>query len=1070
MDMRKSVVLAAVCLTTVLLGSLAATPAQAGLASVWAVDDGEKILRDNLTSPLKTGNSVWDGSSVSLSGACNEIVAFQLILEADGAGASNVDLSVSNLTNGASGIPGSHPLPAPNNYLGVGVELFTEHYLHVDPLSGDPTTGYFNWSASAAPSVSGMTTGWMPDALVPFSATPGKGGAPFTIAANTNQGVWVDIYIAKGLPAGSYTGTITITLNGVPDRTIPISLQVLDFTLPDENHYKTMIYYSDYCIDPRYNLTYGAQWPMMREFNKMAHRHRLDLIGAGTWDEINNLPGVISGAAYTSAYNYQGPGEGVGNSLFSICTYGVTWTDTEAAYRTQSDQWVNWFDANAPNVDYFLYLIDEPGSSQYSWIQTRAGWIHDNPGPGNRLPVFVTKAVTDALIGSIDIWGSPTAAYDQTATAAARARGEDVWPYAAFRPKSAADVIDDWGIAYRIKPWIAYKAGISRWFTWESSHYIRNPNEINPNSSIDVWTDPLTFHTSSASETGNGDGTMFYPGRDYVFPAQDRGFNGPVSSCRMKMYRRGAQDYEYLWLADQAGRGQEVQNILQDLLPHVMDTAVTVPDWSNSDAPYEQARRELADLLGPPRAPSAKFQASVTRGTSPLLVNFTDLSIFAPTSWSWDFGDSGTSEDQHPSHVYTGSGSFTVSLTASNALGQDTETKSDYITLVEEVLVYPDEWGTWGGQYAARIVSGGLADVQQDDGVYMVTEPASHGQKYSSLFTAHSSYTPDQIARITVEYQAKTSDASQPGSTLLFMRRPDSGYNLVSDGSWKPGLTDTDYTWETTDVGTYLGSDGILGFEMCGCPSSTTPYQLSVDVMRWRLELKPASPVANFTANPTSGPAPLTVYFTDTSTNSPTSWAWTFGDGGTSPAQHPSHQYLTADTYTVSLTATNAYGSDTETKVDYITVTSGGAQDYTCASLTVNIGSVQSGDHTSVHVSDNAYLVIRSAKAAGKQTAQVSYTFTTGLPSLSSLSVTVESKVSAGSQPVTVYAYNYATASWTSIATGTLTTTDSTLNASVPSPGSYLSGGTVQVRVKAGGSGRDVFDHSTDLVKITAAP
>jgi PKD repeat protein len=82
----------------------------------------------------------------------------------------------------------------------------------------------------------------------------------------------------------------------------------------------------------------------------------------------------------------------------------------------------------------------------------------------------------------------------------------------------------------------------------------------------------------------------------------------------------------------------------------------------------------------------------------------------------------------------------------------------------------------------------------------------------------------------------------------------------------------------------------------------------------------PQPPVANFTGNPTSGPAPLTVYFTDTSTGSPTSWSWTFGDGGTSTAQNPSHTYNTANQYTVSLTATNAQGQDTETKTNYITV------------------------------------------------------------------------------------------------------------------------------------------------------
>jgi len=68
----------------------------------------------------------------------------------------------------------------------------------------------------------------------------------------------------------------------------------------------------------------------------------------------------------------------------------------------------------------------------------------------------------------------------------------------------------------------------------------------------------------------------------------------------------------------------------------------------------------------------------------------------------------------------------------------------------------------------------------------------------------------------------------------------------------------------------------------------------------------------------------LSVNFTDASTNAPTSWSWTFGDGGVSSSQNPSHSYAAAGTYDVSLTATNAFGSDGETKSGYVTVTSGG--------------------------------------------------------------------------------------------------------------------------------------------------
>ena len=78
------------------------------------------------------------------------------------------------------------------------------------------------------------------------------------------------------------------------------------------------------------------------------------------------------------------------------------------------------------------------------------------------------------------------------------------------------------------------------------------------------------------------------------------------------------------------------------------------------------------------------------------------------------------------------------------------------------------------------------------------------------------------------------------------------------------------------------------------------------------------APVAEFSGTPLSGTNPLLVNFTDLSTGPVTSWSWTFGDGGTSTLQNPSHTYTAAGTYTVSLTATGPGGTDGETKVGYI--------------------------------------------------------------------------------------------------------------------------------------------------------
>lgn len=85
----------------------------------------------------------------------------------------------------------------------------------------------------------------------------------------------------------------------------------------------------------------------------------------------------------------------------------------------------------------------------------------------------------------------------------------------------------------------------------------------------------------------------------------------------------------------------------------------------------------------------------------------------------------------------------------------------------------------------------------------------------------------------------------------------------------------------------------------------------------------PTVPVANFTGTPAAGYRPLTVVFTDTSTNTPTTWSWNFGDlsSTNSTLQNPVHGYTTAGTYTVVLTATNAAGSNTLTRTNYIVVT-----------------------------------------------------------------------------------------------------------------------------------------------------
>ncbi|MDD3652586.1 MAG: PKD domain-containing protein [Desulfotomaculaceae bacterium] len=158
---------------------------------------------------------------------------------------------------------------------------------------------------------------------------------------------------------------------------------------------------------------------------------------------------------------------------------------------------------------------------------------------------------------------------------------------------------------------------------------------------------------------------------------------------------------------------------------------------------------------------------------------------------------------------------------------------------------------------------------------------------------------------------------------------PDSGYSdgmrLVwfADTSTNPGGLHAFGNWDWHEAADpeywyyYLGSGGEK------YPTTTgLSVQYVSELTIYSNEDPPVMPEAVFAADVTSGDAPLTVNFTDQSTNSPTTWAWDFDNDGSvdSTEQNPSYTYSTAGTFTVKLTVTNDAGSDDETKTDYITV------------------------------------------------------------------------------------------------------------------------------------------------------
>ncbi len=627
--------------------------APSNIANVWANEGGDKVTRDELraaSDPAAVHNSVWDGTTVLLFGARNEVVAFSLVLEAPTADVPNVSVSLMSLSG-----PGSSSITTTAaagegvfDYLGRNIELFYVRYLEIRGLSTD--LAYNVYDERHIPQrcrrpydADSIGTGNWEDRpchnlLYPEIAVPLEFHSPFSITAGTNQSIWGDIYVPKTVSAGVYTGTIEVAEEGVVTWQVPIRLRVRGFTLPDLPSARTMLFFSSDNINDRYlgepypdpgTALYTQSLELADRHFQLAHRHKMSLIDAEM--ETERLDDAwtsrLSGELFTPARGYDGVGVAVGNNVYSVGTYGSwSWEDgTEADMWDNTDPWVDWFDtqAFATPTEYFLYLIDE--SDDFAQMERWAQWMDNNPGPGQRLMSMATIGLPDAVanVPSLDI---PTSGASIGITSqwedALETLGADstkrFFMYNGARPASGSFATEDDGVALRELAWGQYKKGVERWFYWESTYYVNFQcyGYHDPRSHTNVFQQAQTFgcyerDDSEVGEAGwnyfNGDGVLFYPGTDTRYPSDSYGVQGPFASLRLKQWRRGVQDVDYLALAAAIDPTRTAE-IINEMVPKVLwEYGVADPgdptwvrtdiSWSTDPDDWEAARAELADII-----------------------------------------------------------------------------------------------------------------------------------------------------------------------------------------------------------------------------------------------------------------------------------------------------------------------------------------------------------------------------------------------------------------------------------------------------------------------------------------
>ena len=320
--------------------------------------------------------------------------------------------------------------------------------------------------------------------------------------------------------------------------------------------------------------------------------------------------------------------------------------------------------------------------------------------------------------------------------------------------------------------------------------------------------------------------------------------------------------------------------------------SLTVGDGTDTDdevkVDYISIENVIADFLGTP--------SIVVVGNT---VTFTDNSSCGPTSWSWSFpgGNPSSFNGQNPPPVqYDTEGDYDVTLIVTNASGSNTKTITDYISVI------PPEFNMTNGTVTTCMGnfydSGGPSGSYQDNENFTMTfYPATSGAMMRFNFTSF-----DVESNATCNYDK-----------LSIYNGEDASSTLIGEycGTNSPGMvTATNGSGALTFVFTSDGSVTKPGWVAdISCYSTTSP------------------PVADFSASNTTTVINTDVVFTDLSLNLPSSWSWNFNpstivyvNGTNASLQHPEVQFTAMGLYSVTLVATNANGSDTEIKTNYINV------------------------------------------------------------------------------------------------------------------------------------------------------
>jgi hypothetical protein len=417
----------------------------------------------------------------------------------------------------------------------IGRDRLTLYREYFVTSSGSP-----NWHGSNQP----LGPGVYPDGLVPFLDPPPSGAAivavPFALAAGKDQPLWVDIAVPRDATPGIYYGVFDVT-SDQGDAKVAVVLHVRKFALP---------------LKPALRSSFLADNPTLAIAQELL-ADRLNIASVDPAQERNLID--------NDGYTIRGAGFWSGADI-STCTMSAPPSPSSfvaAAAQHQAD------------LELYDYSADEIGGCS-GLIPTIKAWglnIH-----ASRMKNLVTMAPRTDLFddgsgtgrSAVDIWVVLPVTYNgaQSAIAAALAKGDAVWSYNtlvqdAYSPKWEVD----WDpINERLQPgFLSESMSLTGLLYWRVDRW-----------GADVW-------NTAMGVIDQGDGVMVYPGGPI-------GITGVAPSIRLKRLRDGVDDYDYVELLKQLGRGDSA-------LARVRAIAPDWTSWTRDHAAVEALRKELGDEI-----------------------------------------------------------------------------------------------------------------------------------------------------------------------------------------------------------------------------------------------------------------------------------------------------------------------------------------------------------------------------------------------------------------------------------------------------------------------------------------